>query len=116
MKNKIALFCNVSSDSVIESIDASTIYDVPLLLAKQKLDLVALEKLKLKNPKRLNIRKWNDFLTRLKNPTKKVNIAIVGKYVELKDAYKSISEALIHGGVFNNCKVEIKWIHSKMLN
>ena len=113
LKNKIALFCNVSSNSVIESIDASTIYDVPLLLAKQKLDLVTLEKLKLKKPKRLNIRKWNDFLTKLKNPTKKVNIAIVGKYVELKDAYKSISEALIHGGVFNNCKVEIKWIHSE---
>ena len=116
LKNKIALFCNVNSDAVIESIDASTIYDVPLLLAKQKLDLVVLEKLGYKNHKRLNIRKWNDFLSKLKKPSKKVQIAIVGKYVELKDAYKSISEALIHGGVFNSCEIKIKWIHSEDVN
>jgi len=116
LKNKIALFCNVNSDSVIESIDASTIYDVPLLLSKQKLDLVVLEKLGYRNIKRLNIRKWNDFLIKLKNPIRKVKIAIVGKYVELKDAYKSISEALIHGGVFNNCEVKIKWVHSEDVN
>ena len=113
LKDKIALFCNVNSDAVIESIDAKTIYDVPLLLAKQKFDLVALEKLGFKNIKRLNLRRWNDFLTKLKSPTKTVNIAIVGKYVELKDAYKSISEALIHGGVYNSCDVKIKWIHSE---
>ena len=113
LKNKIALFCNVNSDAVIESIDAKTIYDLPLLLAKQKLDLVVLDKLGYKNPKRLNIRRWNEFLLKLKNPKKIVEIAIVGKYVELKDAYKSISEALIHGGVFNRCEIKIKWIHSE---
>ena len=89
---------------------------MPLLLAKQKLDLVALEKLGCKNPTRLNIRKWNEFLSKLKNPQKTVQIAIVGKYVELKDAYKSISEALIHGGVFNKCEVKIKWVHSEDVN
>ena len=116
LKNKIALFCNVNSDAVIECIDTKTIYDVPLLLAKQKFDLVTLEKLNCKNPARLNIRKWNDFLSKLKNPKKIVQIAIVGKYVELKDAYKSISEALIHGGVFNRCEVKIKWVHSEDVN
>ena len=115
LKDKIALFCNVSSDAVIESIDTKTIYDVPLLLAKQKFDLVALEKLGFKNIKRLNLRKWNDFLTKLKNPTKTVNIAIVGKYVSLHDAYKSISESLIHAGANLNSRVEIMWVLSEKI-
>lgn len=113
LRNKIAKFCNVSSDAVIQSIDAETIYDVPLLMQKEKLDEVVLRKLHLKSKSKLDLRKWEQFLLKLKNPKKQVNVGLVGKYVELKDAYKSIAEAFIHAGASIECKVNIQWIHSE---
>lgn len=115
LRRKIAKFCNVSMNAVIESRDASTIYDVPLLMQEEELDKVVLEKLKLPAKSTPNLDSWKDFLTNLKNPTKQVTIGLVGKYVELKDSYKSISEAFIHAGVSNQCKVDVKWIHSEKL-
>jgi len=105
IRGKIAQFCNISEDSVIESIDASTIYDVPLLMRDEKLDIAVLKKTKTKIPKTLDLTNWERFVKRLKNPVTTVNIGLIGKYVELQDAYKSIKEALIHGGVENECKI-----------
>ncbi len=113
LKDKIARFCNVDADAVIEARDASTIYEVPLLMEAQKLDEVVLKQMEVANPGNLDLTNWKDFLTRLKNPEKEVTIGLVGKYVELKDSYKSISESLIHAGATNYCKVKIKWIHSQ---
>lgn len=115
LRRKIAKFCNVSMNAVIESRDASTIYDVPLLMQEEELDKVVLEKLKLPTKSSPNLESWKNFLTHLKNPTNHVTIGLVGKYVELKDSYKSISEAFIHAGVSNECKVDVKWIHSEKL-
>ncbi|MFO8087917.1 MAG: CTP synthase [Bacteroidales bacterium] len=115
LKDKIALFCNVDSSEVIESIDTSTIYNVPLLMAKEKLDMVALRKLHVDTDKKADLTKWKSFLNRLKNPLGEVTIGLVGKYVELKDSYKSINEAIVHGGVTNECKVNVKMIHSESL-
>ncbi len=115
LRRKIAKFCNVSMNAVIESRDASTIYDVPLLMQEEELDKVVLEKLKLPTRNSPNLESWKSFLTHLKNPTNHVTIGLVGKYVELKDSYKSISEAFIHAGVSNECKVDVKWIHSEKL-
>lgn len=115
LRRKIAKFCNVSMNAVIESRDASTIYDVPLLMQEEELDKVVLEKLKLPTRNSPNLDSWKNFLTALKNPTSSVVIGLVGKYVELKDSYKSISEAFIHAGVANECKVDVKWIHSEKL-
>jgi CTP synthase len=115
IRKKVALFCNVSLDSVIESIDVSTIYEVPVLMKKEKLDIVALSKLGLPENEEPKLKPWLSFLKNLKSPEKEVNIALVGKYVELPDAYKSISEALIHGGAMNSCKVNVKWVHSEEL-
>lgn len=112
MRKKIALFCNVAPNSVIESLDAETIYDVPLLMKKEKLDERVIKKLKLTSKQELNLDSWKEFLGRLKNPTEEVNIALVGKYVELPDAYKSIIEAFIHAGAANECKVHLKFIQS----
>jgi CTP synthase len=114
-RKKIALFCNVTQNAVIESLDASTIYDVPLLMLKEKLDTVVLSKLKLSSKRNPDLDNWKHFLGILKNPTAEVKIGLVGKYVELKDAYKSIAESLIHAGVENECKVDVKWIHSEDL-
>ena len=113
VRKKIALFCNVMPSSVIESIDAPTIYDVPLLMLKEKLDTVVLSKLKLSTKGEPDLENWKHFLGVFKNPTSEVTIGLVGKYVELKDAYKSIAESFIHAGVENECKVNIKWIHSE---
>lgn len=115
IKRKIALFCNVEVKSVIEAKDASTIYDVPLLMEKEKLDQRALYLLDIYNDKDPKLNDWKKFLGRLKNPVAQVNIGLIGKYVELKDAYKSIIEAFIHGGAENECKVKIQWIHSESL-
>ncbi|MFZ1495705.1 MAG: CTP synthase, partial [Saprospiraceae bacterium] len=115
LKRKIALFCNVEVSSVIESIDAETIYDVPLLLLEEKLDAVVISKLRLKDNRAPNLTSWNKFLKKLKNPTKRVRIALVGKYNELQDAYKSIYESFIHAGAVNDCKVEVVPIHSEQL-
>ncbi len=115
LKEKLALFCNVDENSVIEAIDAETIYDVPLLMLKEKLDKIVLKKLGIKNNMEPDLNSWKDFLGRLKNPTREVNIALVGKYNELQDAYKSIYEAFIHAGSVNECKVNVIPIHSETL-
>lgn len=115
IRKKIAKFCNVSMNAVIESRDAESIYDVPLLMQAEELDKVVLEKLGLPSKNSPELSKWKEFLTRLKNPKQEVNIGLVGKYVELKDSYKSISEAFIHGGVANEARVNLKWIHSESL-
>jgi CTP synthase len=115
LRNKIAKFCNVSPNAVIQSIDAETIYDVPVLMKEEKLDEVVLEKLHIKAKKKPDLKKWLDFLDRHKNPTGEVEIALIGKYVELKDSYKSIAEAFIHAGAANETRVNIRWIHSEEL-
>lgn len=115
-RRKIALFCNVKPDAVIESIDVDTIYDVPLVMQKEKLDIVVLKKLKLSTKDTPNLDKWKEFLLRLKHPKNEVRIALVGKYVELPDAYKSITEAFIHAGAANECKVHLDFVHSELLN
>lgn len=113
IRKKIALFCNVNVNAVIESLDASTIYDVPLLMMKEQLDKTVLSKLKLAQKNEPDMEKWKEFLGRLKNPTSEVKIGLVGKYVELPDAYKSIIESFIHAGSRNECKVKVEYIHSE---
>ncbi|SDT20797.1 CTP synthase [Mucilaginibacter mallensis] len=115
IRKKIALFCNVNINAVIESIDASTIYDVPLLMLKEQLDKTVLTKLKLSHKNEPSLENWKEFLGRLKNPTSEVRIGLVGKYVELPDAYKSIVESFIHAGAKNECKVKVDYIHSEQL-
>ena len=112
IRRKIALFCNVSPDSVIEALDASTIYEVPLLMEKEKLDEIVLKKLKIEDVGEVKLDKWKNFLSKFHNPSKEVTIGLVGKYVELKESYKSIAEAFIHAGAVNDCKVKLEWIHS----
>jgi CTP synthase len=116
LKRKLALFCNVDSDSVIQASDMETIYDVPVELQKEKLDKTVLRKLQLPTEGEANLEKWKSFLTRLKAPTTQVRIGLVGKYIELQDAYKSIFESFIHAGVANNCKVIVESIHSEDLD
>jgi len=115
LRNKIALFCNVNPSAVIESIDVETIYDVPLLMREEKLDQVVLEKMQVPIRKQPDLKQWEDFLRKLKNPQGEVTIALVGKYVELKDAYKSINESFIHAGAQNLCKVNVKMVHSESI-
>lgn len=117
IRKKIALFCNVNINSVIQAIDADTIYDVPLLMRREKLDERVMSKLKLKGgPAEPNLDAWKDFLGKWKNPTELVNIALVGKYVELPDAYISIVEALKHAATVNEAEVKIHWISSEDLH
>ena len=115
LRKKIALFCNVEQECVIESIDAKSIYEVPLLMLKEKLDTVVCQKLKLVNAIKPDLKKWNEFLINLQVPKKEINIALIGKYVELKDSYISIAESLIHAGAKNKTKVTLHWIHSSKL-
>jgi CTP synthase len=115
LRKKIAKFCNVSVNAVIEARDASSIYEVPLLMQAEELDKVVLEKLGLSTKTTPNLDSWKEFLNRVENPSKSVTVGLVGKYVELKDSYKSISEAFGHAGAANDCKVNIKWIHSEKL-
>lgn len=115
MKEKIALFCNVDANAVIESRDADTIYDVPLMMQAEGLDQVVLQKLGINAYPDVDLSAWQDFLQRYKHPKSEVHIGLVGKYVELKDAYKSIKEALEHAGAENETKVHIKWVHSEKL-
>lgn len=115
IRRKIALFCNVQVSSVIEAIDAQTIYDVPLLMQKERLDQRALYMMDLYNDKDADLDAWKAFLGRLKNPGDVVRIGLVGKYVELHDAYKSIAESFIHAGATNECKVQLEWIQSETL-
>ena len=116
IRKKLALFCNVKTEAVIQSIDASTIYDVPMLMLEEKLDLVALKKLDLPIKNEPNLVNWQTFLTKLKNPKHTITIGLVGKYVELQDSYKSILEAFIHAGAENETKVIVKSIHSEGIN
>lgn len=113
LRQKIAKFCNVAEDAVIESIDADTIYDVPLLMERERLDKVVLEKLHLESGGTAKLEKWKEFLDRHKNPTTKVKIGLVGKYIELKDSYISIAESFAHAGAANEVQVELEWIHSE---
>ncbi len=115
IRRKIAQFCNVQVASVIEAIDAETIYDVPLLMQKERLDQRALYMLDIYNDKDADLDAWKSFLERLKNPGHTVTIGLVGKYVELHDAYKSIAESFIHAGATNECKVQLAWIQSETL-
>ncbi len=116
IRKKLALFCNVNINAVIESIDASTIYDVPLLMLKEQLDKTVLSKLKLSTKTEPDLENWKTFLGKLKNPTNEVNIGLVGKYIELPDAYKSIAEAFIHAGSANETKVKVKSIAAESID
>ena len=116
IRKKIALFCNVPVNAVIEALDAATIYDVPLLMRKEKLDERVLTRFKMPYKKEPEIDGWKDFLGKLKNPTDSVNIGLVGKYVELQDAYKSIAESFVHSGAANECKVNVECIHAEELD
>lgn len=116
LKRKVALFCNVPPKAVIQSIDVSTIYEVPIKMREEKLDEIVLEQLALPLNSEPDLESWKKFLYKLKNYSQEVRIGLVGKYVELHDAYKSIVEAFIHAGAVNDCKVNIQWIHSEELN
>jgi CTP synthase len=116
VREKVALFCNVAIEAVVQSINVPTIYEVPLKMLEEKLDITVLKKLGLPINDKIDLSLWNDFLTRLKNPTQTIEIGLIGKYVELHDAYKSIAESLVHAGAENQCKVNINWIHSESIN
>jgi CTP synthase len=113
LRRKVALFCNVDADSVIQSIDVSTIYEVPILMQKEKLDITVLKKLGMDYSGTAELESWNKFLKRLQNPKFHSKVALVGKYVELPDAYISINESLKHAGAMNDCRVEVNFIHSE---
>ncbi|NOY94981.1 MAG: CTP synthase [Chlorobi bacterium] len=115
IRKKVALFCNVHINAVIQSINVSTIYDVPLKMQEENLDDTVLKKLGLPIKDKPELTAWNNFLVKLKNPTSEAEIGLVGKYVELHDAYKSIAESLVHAGAMNLCKVKIRWIHSEKI-
>ena len=114
LRSKIALFCNVDINSVIESIDAKTIYEVPLLMQQEKLDEVVLNKLNITNTKS-DLKDWKDFVTKLKNPKQNIKIGLIGKYVELQDSYKSILESFVHAGAINEVKIDVIPIHSESI-
>ena len=116
LRQKLALFCNVTREAVIQSIDASTIYEVPNLMLEEGLDVVALKKLNLPKKAAPDLQNWNVFLHRLKNPKHTLNIGLIGKYVELQDSYKSILEAFIHAGAANETKVNVVSVHSEFID
>ena len=115
IKRKIALFCNVKQDAVIEAMDAPTIYEVPLAMLREKLDVICLKKLAITDYKEPELDKWKLFLDKLKYPKSKVTIGLIGKYVELQDAYKSILESFIHAGAMNDVKVQVVNVHSEFI-
>ncbi len=115
IKRKLALFCNVKQEDVIQSIDAETIYDVPNLMLDEGLDTVVLKKFNLVSKQEPKLTVWNEFLRKHKNPKHEVEIALIGKYIELQDSYKSITEAFIHAGSSHETKVNVRWIHSESL-
>jgi len=115
IRRKIALFCNVKQEAVIEAADAPTIYEVPLAMMREKLDVICLKKLNITQYKEPELTAWKEFLDKLKYPKSKVNIGLIGKYIELQDAYKSILEAFVHAGSVNECKVEVINIHSEFI-
>lgn len=116
LRRKLALFCNVKEEAVIQSIDASTIYDVPNLMLEEGLDRVVLKKMKLDDSRQPDLTSWNHFLDRHKNPKGRIRIGLIGKYVEHHDSYKSILEALTHAGAENEIRVEVDFIHSEHLD
>ncbi|WP_019039013.1 CTP synthase [Psychroflexus tropicus] len=113
IRNKLALFCNVKKEAVIQSIDAESIYEVPGLMAEEGLDTITLKKLNLKDDIVPELDKWNSFVNKLKNATQEVSIGLVGKYVDLQDSYKSILESFIHSGAYNDVNVKVVWINSE---
>jgi CTP synthase len=115
IKRKIALFCNVKQEAVIEAPDASTIYEVPLLMMNEKLDQIVLKKLNLPIGQDPELSKWKEFLDKLKYPKARITIGLIGKYVELQDAYKSILESFVHAGAINECKVQVVSLHSEFI-
>ncbi len=115
IRRKIALFCNVKQEAVIEAMDASTIYEVPLLMLREKLDIICLKKLKITEYNEPNLDKWKVYLDKLKYPKSKVTIGLIGKYIELQDAYKSILESFIHAGAMNEVKVQVVNVHSEFI-
>jgi len=116
LKRKVALFCNVKVDAVIEAADASTIYEVPIAMLREKLDLIVLKKLNIHNYNEPELTKWKEFLDKVKHPAHKVTIGLIGKYIELQDAYKSILESFIHAGAMNDCKVQVLNVHSEYID
>jgi CTP synthase len=116
LKRKMALFCNVEAGAVIEARDARSIYEVPLLMEQEQLDMVVLNKLGLSVQREPELTNWKAFLHKLYHPVTEVRIGLVGKYIELKDSYKSIAEGFIHAGVANSCRVTLEWIHSESIN
>jgi CTP synthase len=115
IRRKIALFCNVKQEAVIEAADAPTIYEVPLAMMREKLDLICLKKLNITQYREPELTKWKEFLDKLKYPKHKVTIGLIGKYIELQDAYKSILEAFVHAGAMNECKVQVVNVHSEFI-
>jgi CTP synthase len=115
IRRKIALFCNVKPEAVIEAADAATIYEVPLAMMREKLDLICLRKMNITGYREPELNKWKEFLDKLKYPKSKVTIGLIGKYIELQDAYKSILEAFVHAGAINECKVQVVNVHSEFI-
>jgi CTP synthase len=115
IKRKIAQFCNVKPEAVIEAPDASTIYEVPMLMMNERLDLIVLKKLEINGYSAPDLSRWKEFLDKLKYPKARITIGLIGKYVELQDAYKSILESFIHAGAVNECKVQVVPIHSEFI-
>ncbi|MDH3651660.1 MAG: CTP synthase, partial [Saprospiraceae bacterium] len=115
IRKKLALFCNVNVNSVIEAIDAHTIYDVPVLMKDEHLDTTVLNKLHLDHGEEPLLDAWQSFLHKLKNPSEEIRIGLIGKYIELQDAYKSIYESFVHAGAVNECKVQVVGLHSEDL-
>ena len=115
IRKKIALFCNVKEEAVIEAADAATIYEVPVTMMREKLDLICLKKLNITDYKEAELSKWKEFLEKLQHPKSKVTIGLIGKYIELQDAYKSILESFVHAGAMNECKVQILNVHSEFI-
>jgi CTP synthase len=115
LKRKIAQFCNVKPEAVIEAMDASSIYRVPIKMLQENLDLIVLKKLQINGYAAPELTKWKEFLEKLKHPTSKISIGLIGKYIELQDAYKSILESFVHAGAMNECKVQIVNIHSEYI-
>jgi CTP synthase len=116
LRKKIALFCNVKTEAVIEAMDASSIYEVPIKMLQEQLDLIVLKKLHINGYGAPQLTKWKGFLEKLKKPAHKINIGLIGKYIELQDAYKSILEAFVHAGAINDCKVQIVNVHSEHID
>jgi CTP synthase len=115
IRKKIALFCNVKPEAVIEAADAATIYEVPLLMMREKLDLIVLKKLNISHYHEPELARWKEFLDKLKYPKSKVTIGLIGKYIELQDAYKSILESFVHAGAMNECKIQVVNVHSEFI-